>query len=85
MQGSLTEALDEGQFLFIAFVNVQYKTEIKSCLNYDIDHRASSKHDHLKMSLCCTQFMTEKNGTNYRMVIVNSSCHMGFLFFGLRT
>lgn len=54
--------------------------EIKICLNYSTVHGASSRYYHLKMSMCGTQSVRERNGNNYRMIIVNSRCHVGVLF-----
>lgn len=42
---------------------------------------ASSRRYLLKMSSCCTKFITERPGDNYSVVIVNSKCRMGFFFF----
>lgn len=56
--------------------------EIKICLNYGTVHGASSRYYHLKMSMYCTQSVTERDGNNYRMITVNSRCHVGVLFFG---
>lgn len=86
VQGPFTGVLDEGQFLFIDFFcNVQYKMEIKIHSNYDTAPSASSRHCLLKMSLCCTKFITERHGDNYSMVIVNSRCRMSFFFSGSAT
>ena len=59
--------------------------EIKIHLNYDTAPGASSRHDLLKMSSCCTKFITERHGDNYSVVIVSSRCCMGFFFFGSAT
>ena len=49
-------------------------------LKYDIVHCANSRYYHLKIRMCSTQSITERNGNNYRMITVNFRYHMGFYF-----
>lgn len=82
------EVLDEGQFLFTDFFNVQYKMEIKIHLNYDRAPSISLGTIFREWARCRTEFLTERHGDNYTVVIVNSRCRMGsffFFFFGSAT